>query len=130
MPDRKSDREPSAGVPSASSPPSSSIRVGSSVKSRPAEGSPPSEVSSSSSSTTGAIRTARADSGKPLDSSELLRSNALLFLIAGVFATTFAITELATGHFREIGASYLWLIAAAVLSWTAFFLRDRGQHGL
>jgi signal transduction histidine kinase/CheY-like chemotaxis protein len=54
----------------------------------------------------------------------------MLFLVAGVFTTAFAVTELATGHFREIGASYLWLVVAGVLSWTAFFLRERGQHWL
>jgi signal transduction histidine kinase/CheY-like chemotaxis protein len=74
--------------------------------------------------------TTDAEAGKPLDSSELLRSNAMLFLVAAVFTTAFAVTELATGHFREIGASYLWLVVAGVLSWTAFFLRERGQHWL
>jgi signal transduction histidine kinase/CheY-like chemotaxis protein len=73
---------------------------------------------------------ADAEPGKPLGSSELLRSNAMLFLVAAVFTTAFAVTELATGHFREIGASYLWLVIAGVLSWTAFFLRERGQHWL
>jgi signal transduction histidine kinase/CheY-like chemotaxis protein len=144
MGDRKSDRESSSPAGSASaigsatsagsaSPAgSSSLRISSGGKSRPLDLTDSRiQTAEIGSSTTAAIRTTtRPDVGKPVDSSELLRSNAMLFLIASVFATVFAITELATGHFREIGASYLWLVAAAVLSWTAFFLRERGQHWL
>jgi signal transduction histidine kinase/CheY-like chemotaxis protein len=80
-------------------------------------------------SSTAPIRTAvRSGEDTSVDSSELLRSNATLFLVSAVFTSAFGVTELATGHFREIGASYLWLIAASVLSWTAFFLRERSQH--
>jgi signal transduction histidine kinase len=115
---------------------SASLRISSGGKSRPppdpsdGRAAPPTEkiVSIPASAP---LRTATdVEAGKPLDSSELLRSNAMLFLVAAVFTTAFAVTELATGHFREIGASYLWLIAGGVFSWTAFFLRERGRHWL
>jgi signal transduction histidine kinase len=119
---------------------SASLRISSGGKTRPPE---PSDSRSSvpertatasqgtaSQGTASERTTADAEAGKPRDASELLRSNAMLFLIAAVFTTAFAITELATGHFREIGASYLWLVVAGVLSWTAFFLHERGQHWL
>jgi signal transduction histidine kinase len=111
---------------------SASLRVSTGGKTRPPEGSdsrsPPTEKFAPA---VAPQRTAAdAEAGKPLDASELLRSNAMLFLVAAVFTTAFAATELATGHFREIGASYLWLVVSSVLSWTAFFLRERGQHWL
>ncbi len=64
------------------------------------------------------------------DSSAMIRSNTMLFLVAAVCTSAFTITELATGHFREIGASYLWLVAAAVLAWLAFALRERGWQSV
>jgi signal transduction histidine kinase len=64
------------------------------------------------------------------NSSALIRSNAMLFLVSAVCTSAFAITELATGHFREVGASYVWLLAAMVLSWLAFALREHGKHSL
>ncbi|KIG14379.1 Sensory Transduction Protein Kinase [Enhygromyxa salina] len=53
----------------------------------------------------------------------------MLFLVAAVCTSAFTITELATGHFREVGDNYgwlVWLIVAGVLSWMAFALRERG----
>jgi signal transduction histidine kinase/CheY-like chemotaxis protein len=132
MSDRKSDRENSSTNAGGTSPASmsitSSVRISSGVRTRPTD---PNDSRETPSSGTVPIRTTTPpEPAKSLESAELLRSNALLFLLAGVFATAFAVTELATGHFREIGASYLWLIAAGVLSWTAFFMRERGQHGV
>jgi signal transduction histidine kinase len=123
MGDRKSDRESSSVAGGAAG--SANLRISSGVKNKPADAAASTAPTNSST----AIEPT-TDTGKPADSSELLRSNAMLFLVAAVFSTAFAVTELATGHFREIGASYLWLIVASVLSWTAFFLRDRGQHWL
>ncbi|WP_106390044.1 hybrid sensor histidine kinase/response regulator [Enhygromyxa salina] len=56
----------------------------------------------------------------------LTRNNAMLFLVAAVCTTAFLVTELATGSIRGFSWSYLWLVAAAALSWLAFILRDRG----
>lgn len=108
-----------------------SLRISSGGKTRPPESSDSRSPVAASTPSAAALRTAAdAEASKLLDSSELLRSNAMLFLVAAVFTTAFAVTELATGHFREIGASYVWLVIAGVLSWTAFFLRERGQHWL
>ncbi|WP_052553784.1 hybrid sensor histidine kinase/response regulator [Enhygromyxa salina] len=71
----------------------------------------------------------QSDQGGLVDSSALVRSNAMLFLVAAVCTSAFTITELATGHFREVGDNYgwlVWLIVAGVLSWMAFALRERG----
>jgi len=65
-----------------------------------------------------------------VDTTALMRNNAMLFLVAAVCTSAFTITELATDHFREIGASYLWLVAAAVLAWLAFALRERGWQSV
>jgi signal transduction histidine kinase len=125
MGDRKLEQSSSPGG-------SASLRISTGGKTRPSEvsdnRSPPTEKFAPATAPLGTA--ADAEAGKPLDSSELLRSNAMLFLVSAVFTTAFAVTELATGHFREIGASYLWLVIAGVLSWTAFFLRERGQHWL
>jgi signal transduction histidine kinase len=64
-----------------------------------------------------------------VDSSVLIRSNAMLFLVAAVCTSAFALTEVGTGHFREVGTSYawlIWLIVAGALSWLAFALREHG----
>jgi signal transduction histidine kinase len=64
-----------------------------------------------------------------VDSSVLVRSNTMLFLVAAVCTSAFAVTELGTGHFREVGTSYawlVWLVVAGTLSWLAFALREHG----
>ena len=77
---------------------------------------------------TGGSDTADAPLSSEASDPALQRSVAVLFLIGGVCSTAFALTELATGHFRDIGASYLWVVLAAVASWLAFALRGRGYH--
>jgi signal transduction histidine kinase/CheY-like chemotaxis protein len=127
MVDRK-QRPGSSPQPAASA----SIRIGANTSSsagRRADSSD-SRVSPSESAartiTTGERPTVEASELTGVDSSALIRSNAMLFLVAAVCTSVFALTELVTGHFRELGATYLWLVAAAVLGWLAFALRERG----
>jgi RsiW-degrading membrane proteinase PrsW (M82 family) len=80
--------------------------------------------------TTGERPTIDPEELTSIDSSALIRSNAMLFLVAAVCTSAFTITELLTGHFREIGFSYLCLVAASVFAWLAFVLRERGWQTL
>lgn len=128
MDERKSGQRESGPHPAASG----SIRIGASATgsgSRRADSSDtrvsPSE-SAARTITTGERPTIDAEGLTGVDASALVRSNAMLFLVAAVCTSAFTITELVTGHFREIGATYLWLSAAAVLAWIAFALRERG----
>ncbi|MFO7561011.1 MAG: ATP-binding protein [Enhygromyxa sp.] len=133
MEDRKSgQRQGSSPHPAASG----SIRIGantSSNGSRRADSSDtrlsPSE-SAARTITTGERPTIEAEELTGVDSSALIRSNAMLFLVAAVCTSAFTITELATGHFREIGFSYLCLIAASVFAWLGFVLRERGWQAI
>jgi signal transduction histidine kinase len=76
--------------------------------------------------TTGERPTVEAGGLTGVDSSALIRSNAMLFLVAAVCTSAFAITLLYENQFREIGHTYHLLVAAAVLAWLAFALRERG----
>ncbi|MFV8753716.1 ATP-binding protein [Nannocystaceae bacterium ST9] len=66
----------------------------------------------------------------PIDAAALLRGDSLLFLVAAICATAFTLTELLTGHFRELGAGMISLILCAGLSWAAFAWRSRKLGGL
>jgi signal transduction histidine kinase/CheY-like chemotaxis protein len=127
MGERKPRQRPAAN---AGAPVSASVRIGASSSSgvRPVD---TRERSLSDSSPRNPLRTTTSE--RPhFDTAELVdgatatsRSDALLFVVAGVCASAFALTELLTGHFRAIGAGFLWLIAAAVLAWLGFALRGR-----
>lgn len=76
--------------------------------------------------------TAKAEPITSVDSSALIRNNAMLFLVAAVCTSTFMVTELSQNHFElpQNSSSYLWLTAAGVLSWLAFALRARGWQSV
>ena len=87
----------------------------------------------SAASKSGVAAVAEVEAVEPIemiDSSALVRSNAMLFLVAAVCTTAFAITELLTGHFSKIGWSFVWLIVAGALSWLAFGMRERGHQNV
>jgi signal transduction histidine kinase len=126
MSDRKSEREVSGPVATSGG----SIRISASGREGSTEPGDKqlSVLQSAARSFTGGQRPAPGPSGL-VDSSALIRSNAMLFLVAAVCTSAFTITELATGHYREVGDNYawlIWLVVAAVMSWLAFVLRERG----
>ena len=114
--------------PNTPTPGSASVRIGSSSSSgvRRIEPRERSATGSSSGSTTAGERPRFVASELTDTSAALRRSNAMLFMVAGVCTSAFALTELLTGHFRGIGAGFLWLILAAVLAWLASALCERG----
>ncbi|PRQ06037.1 hybrid sensor histidine kinase/response regulator [Enhygromyxa salina] len=125
MADRKSEREGSAAAAT-----SGKIRISASGRDDDATpGDKHLSVMQSAARSLGGGPRQGSDEGGLVDSSALIRSNAMLFLVAAVCTSAFTITELATGHFREVGDHYgwlIWLVVAAALSWLAFGLRERG----
>lgn len=124
MGDRK-QRHGSSPHPAASG----SIRIGASTNSHAKRADSSDSRAAATESTartiTGERNTIDADELSVLDSSVLFRSNAMLFLVAAVCTSAFTITLLFNNQFLEIGGTYLWLVASAVLAWLAFALREK-----
>lgn len=115
-----------------SSPHSGAVRIGASTNSNTSKRAESSDnrvavnESAARSITTGERPNVEAEGLTGVDSSALIRSNAMLFLVAAVCTSAFTITLLFNNQFREIGGTYLLLVADAVLAWLAFALRERG----
>lgn len=112
------DREPPAGSPAEQ-------RVGSPAN-QPAR--PSAEPGGSASAFARPKIRAELGAEEAATVAALRRSNALLFVVAAVSASAFAITDLINGRYAEVGGGYLALVATAVLAWAGYALRDRGQQ--